>query len=353
MTAALPSIYRATNDAAPSGDGAKMASAPLTQVSAGVHMVRGGQSMAARTGGKLQMGGTIVAPAGGNAQAVMTHNDGQSQIAPLAASTEATLGNCDSSGAAGVAAFTAASGSVETVPAAANAAAVPTAKAEAADSNTEAGGAVLGDFLLASLVGVGGGVLAGALLNSGNDGDDSTPTNPGGGTEEPGMTAPTGTTDPTDHGLITSVQDLVDSVLGSTVASPVGNLIDTLLNPSTGTLAAVTGLLEGLTSVDGGHLGVLAELVNGLTLIDGLVLEPVIGTLNQLIAGLSDLGSGVGSGGLGGLLDSFITVTTSTAEALADLQPLSLAISSHVSEAGTVGISGAISQELQHHSLTL
>ena len=62
---------------------------------------------------------------------------------------------------------------------------------------------------------------------------------------------------------------------------------------------------------------------------------------------------GGGGGGLGGLLDSFITVTTSTAEALADLQPLSLAISSHVSEAGTVGISGAISQELQHHSLTL
>ena len=56
-------------------------------------------------------------------------------------------------GAAGVAAFTAASGSVKTTLAPADDS-VSATKLEAPSSNDDASGAVLGDFLLASLVGL-------------------------------------------------------------------------------------------------------------------------------------------------------------------------------------------------------
>ena len=200
-------------------------------------------------------------------------------------------------GAAGVAALTAASGSVKTTPAPADASVFAT-KLEATSSNDDASGAVLGDFLLASLVGIGGGVLAGALLNSGVD--DHKPINPVGGAAEPGMTDMTALTDTTNHGLITSIQDLVDNLLGGTVTGPVGNLIDTLIHPSTSigtdTLAALTGLLQGLLGKNGLAHGLLAGVLS--------------------------------SGGLLG--GGTITESHMAADASAGLQPVSLAISSHI-----------------------
>ena len=61
-----------------------------------------------------------------------------------------------------------------------------------------------------------------------------------------------GTGGGTGEGLVTTVQDVVDGLLGGTVAAPVGQLLDALANPTDGTASVVTGLLEGLTSVDGG-----------------------------------------------------------------------------------------------------
>ena len=90
------------------------------------------------------------------------------------------------------------------------------------------------------------------------------------------------------------------ALAGGTVAGPVGNLIDTLVNPGSGTLSGVTGLLESLTSTNGGPLGVLTELVDGLVNIQNQGLEPLISTLNELLKGLDEAGSG---GSIGTVVD--------------------------------------------------
>ncbi|XJC73789.1 hypothetical protein ACHFCA_24650 [Delftia tsuruhatensis] len=66
----------------------------------------------------------------------------------------------------------------------------------------------------------------------------------GGGTGNPPGTP--------DSGVVTSVQDVVDGLLGGTVAAPVGQLLDALANPTDGLLSTVTGALENLTNVEGG-----------------------------------------------------------------------------------------------------
>ncbi|MNU10203.1 hypothetical protein D3C72_2572240 [compost metagenome] len=48
-----------------------------------------------------------------------------------------------------------------------------------------------------------------------------------------------------------------------------------------------------------------------------------------------------------------LSVNRDSVQASADLHPVSLAISSHVSGADTIGSSGVLSQDLQHHSLAL
>ncbi|MEG0003013.1 MAG: hypothetical protein RR852_19015, partial [Comamonas sp.] len=114
-------------------------------------------------------------------------------------------------------------------------------------------------------------------------------------------------------GIVTSAQDVIDNLLGGTVAEPVSNLLDALLSPTDGTLSVVTGALEDLTNTAGGPLGVLTELVNGLTQVPGEGLEPVLGVLQDLIAGISENGASQGltdivagvlgdNGLLGGLL---------------------------------------------------
>ena len=104
-------------------------------------------------------------------------------------------------------------------------------------------------------------------------------------------------------GLITSMQDVLDNLLDGTQAAPAGDLIDALINPDDGVLSTVTGLLEDLTDTSGSPLGVLTELVDGLTQIPGQALEPVIGTLNDLIAGITN---GLGAGGLGELVGGLL-----------------------------------------------
>src|SRR5690606_17830249 len=65
-------------------------------------------------------------------------------------------------------------------------------------------------------------------------------------------------------GLVSSAQEVVDNLLGGTVAAPVADLLNALIHPADGTLSQVTNVLESLTSVEGGPLGVLTELVDGL-----------------------------------------------------------------------------------------
>ena len=44
-----------------------------------------------------------------------------------------------------------------------------------------------------------------------------------------------------------------------------GQVLDAVINPGTGALSVVTGLVEGVTQVNGGPLGVVTDLANGLT----------------------------------------------------------------------------------------
>src|SRR5260221_110246 len=99
----------------------------------------------------------------------------------------------------------------------------------------------------------------------------------------------------------------VGDLLGGTAGAPVGQVLDALIDPGTGALSVVTGLVEGVTQVNGGPLGVVTDLANGLTQVPGQALHPVIGDVDGVLAGLAGgdglLGGVVGGDGglLGGL----------------------------------------------------
>ena len=52
-----------------------------------------------------------------------------------------------------------------------------------------------------------------------------------------------------------------------------GQVLDALIDPGTGALSVVTGLVEGVTQVNGGPLGVVTDLANGLTQVPGQALQ--------------------------------------------------------------------------------
>ncbi|MDY0271367.1 MAG: YadA-like family protein [Advenella sp.] len=103
-------------------------------------------------------------------------------------------------------------------------------------------------------------------------------------------------------GVITDVQGTVGRLVNNTALTPVGGLINGLVDPQTGALAPVTGLVNDLTSANG-PLAPVGGLVNTL-LGDQGALTPVIGTVNNLLSGLTGglTGGGQGGGLLGGLL---------------------------------------------------
>ena len=108
----------------------------------------------------------------------------------------------------------------------------------------------------------------------------------------------------TGTGTITDVQGTVATLTNNTLLSPVGGLVNGLVDPQAGALAPVTGLVENLTS-PAGALAPVGGLVNGLVGEQG-ALTPVVGTVNGLLSGLTGGltgGQGAGAGGLGGVLD--------------------------------------------------
>ena len=99
-------------------------------------------------------------------------------------------------------------------------------------------------------------------------------------------------------GAITDVQGTVGRLVNNTALTPVGSLVNGLVDPQTGALAPVTGLVNDLTSASG-PLAPVGGLVNGLVGDQG-ALTPVVGTVNNL------LGSLTGGGQSGGLLDGLL-----------------------------------------------
>ncbi|MEQ6474987.1 hypothetical protein [Comamonas sp. wu1-DMT] len=293
-------------------NGGSAQAAKMAQASEGVQIIRNGVALPASTGTTLQLGDKIIVPANGTAKAVFNGQDGQAIVGTFVGGTEATL----TDGGAGTTLLDLASGDVDVAPASdSDAVGLIVAK--------DAGGSVLSDFLLAGLIGAGGAALIAAANNDDESGPTGVPTNPTDPTDGPtdptdgptdptdgptdptdGPTDPTdGPTDPTDsHGLITSVQDVVAGLAGGTLIEPVSELLDSLLNPNEGALSSITSILESLTNTEGGALGVVTDLVDGLVNIPEQSLEPLISTLNDLLAGLAN----PGNDGIGGVVHSVL-----------------------------------------------
>ncbi|MCF4166115.1 hypothetical protein L2U69_10715 [Zavarzinia compransoris] len=112
----------------------------------------------------------------------------------------------------------------------------------------------------------------------------------------------------TDEGLIDVVQDTVANLLDGTPLEGVGDLVDGLVDPDTGALAALTGQLNELTSEDAGALGPVTGLVDALVDPDVGALDPVLDGVNDLLEGLLGglagglSGDGASLSGLTGLL---------------------------------------------------
>ncbi|MFX5839648.1 hypothetical protein ABTE60_20275, partial [Acinetobacter baumannii] len=66
----------------------------------------------------------------------------------------------------------------------------------------------------------------------------------------------------------------------------ISDLVNTLLDPSSGALAALTGQLDDLTDVNGGPIAPLTEVINALIAKDDAALAPVITALNGVLVGL-------------------------------------------------------------------
>jgi hypothetical protein len=84
-----------------------------------------------------------------------------------------------------------------------------------------------------------------------------------------------------NHGLIDTVQNTVDGLLGNSPLAPVDGLVDTLVDPITGALSPLTDPLNDLTNTETGPLGPLTGGVD--TLIDAL--SPVLDPLADALSG--------------------------------------------------------------------
>ena len=94
-----------------------------------------------------------------------------------------------------------------------------------------------------------------------------------------------------DAGLISVVQDTVGNLLGGTALEGVGDLVNALVDPTTGALAPLTGALDSLTAAQTGALGPVTNLVDTLVDPQTGALDPLLDTVNHLLAGLTG-GSG-------------------------------------------------------------
>ena len=79
-------------------------------------------------------------------------------------------------------------------------------------------------------------------------------------------------------GVINSVQDTVAQVTDGTAIGPVNDLVNNLVDPASGVLSPVTGLVDNLTG-QSGLLAPVGELANGLLGAEG-ALSPVTGLVN-------------------------------------------------------------------------
>lgn len=102
----------------------------------------------------------------------------------------------------------------------------------------------------------------------------------------------------TTGGLIDVVQGTVGSLLDNTPLAFVGNLVDTLVDPRTGALAALTGPLNSLTDIHSGGLGAVTEVVDALVGNEKGALDPTLDGLNHLLSGQTE------STNAGGLIDT-------------------------------------------------
>ncbi|WP_133251578.1 hypothetical protein [Zavarzinia aquatilis] len=102
----------------------------------------------------------------------------------------------------------------------------------------------------------------------------------------------------TTGGLIDVVQGTVGSLLDNTPLAFVGNLVDTLVDPQTGALAALTGPLNDLTDIQTGGLGAVTEVVDALVGDEKGALDPTLDGLNHLLSGQTE------STNTGGLIDT-------------------------------------------------
>lgn len=98
-------------------------------------------------------------------------------------------------------------------------------------------------------------------------------------------------------GLITSVQELVDNLLGDTVLAPVQDLVNTLVDPASGALSPLTGVVNDITSSEEA-LGQVTALVDMLIAQDDAALAPVIEGLNGVLSLGGITGGGAGLPGL-------------------------------------------------------
>ena len=88
------------------------------------------------------------------------------------------------------------------------------------------------------------------------------------------------------EGVVSTVQEALASITDQTAVAPLTDLINSLVDPDTGTAAGITGALEDLTATDGG-LAALGELVVALTTADNAALAPLTDALAELLQGVS------------------------------------------------------------------
>ncbi|SHF81301.1 hypothetical protein SAMN02745117_02639, partial [Lampropedia hyalina DSM 16112] len=170
-------------------------SAVLTQVSAGVQIIRNGTSIAAQPNSQVFTGDQIVVPENGSAQVLLQGNGDTAFVGTFAPGTAATFGYRDNGSGTDTIAIDVEVGDVEITPLNDDdeAAGIVSNTAGAADASS------VGDYVLAGLIGIG---AAAAIASAFDDDDDDTPsvqpTTPTTPTEPTGSTEPTVPTMPTE-----------------------------------------------------------------------------------------------------------------------------------------------------------
>lgn len=132
-------------------------------------------------------------------------------------------------------------------------------------------------------------VVAAGLAACGANGGDGDGDGSGGGG---GGGGGAGSACTPDAGVICTVQETLDDLTNGTPLTPVQELIEALLDPSSGGLAALTGPLDDVTS-SGEALAQLNELVQALASQDDSALTPVIDALNGILSGANSGGAPV------------------------------------------------------------